>query len=212
LLGIFLSEYKEHKLAPYVRFFVEVFAEFPAIVIGIFIYVILVRGDIFKLFGVEKVCIGGFCIGATGFAAIAGAIALALLMIPIVAKSVEESLNLVPISIKEAALSLGMSRWKSVFIIAISYARSGILLAYILALSRIAGEAAPLLLTVLGSFYWFTGLFDRIGALPLAIFTYGISPFEDLKAQAWAASLLLILAILFLNIGLKIIIKRKFAW
>jgi phosphate transport system permease protein len=212
LLGIFLSEYKEHKLAPYVRFFVEVFAEFPAIVIGIFIYVILVRGDIFKLFGVEKVCIGGFCIGATGFAAIAGAISLALLMIPIVAKSVEESLNLVPISIKEAALSLGMSRWKSVFIISLSYARSGILLAYILALSRIAGEAAPLLLTVLGSFYWFTGLFDRIGALPLAIFTYGISPFEDLKAQAWAASLLLILAILILNIGLKIIIKRKFAW
>jgi ABC-type phosphate transport system, permease component len=85
-------------------------------------------------------------------------------------------------------------------------------LAYILALSRIAGEAAPLLLTVLGSFYWFTGLFDRIGALPLAIFTYGVSPYEDYRAQAWAASLLLILAILFLNIGLKIIIRKRYSW
>jgi len=212
LMGIFLSEYKEHKLAPFVRFFVDVFAEFPAIVIGIFVYVFIVRGDFLMLFGLTTLCIGNFCIGPTGFSAIAGAISLALLMIPIVAKSVEEALNLVPVSIKEAALALGMSRWKMVLYISLSYARSGILVAYILALSRIAGEAAPLLLTILGSFYWFTGLFDRIGALPLAIFTYGISPFEDLRAQAWAASLLLIVAILFLNIGLKILIKRRATW
>jgi ABC-type phosphate transport system, permease component len=115
LLGIFLSEYKEHKLAPYIRFFVEVFAEFPAIVIGIFIYVTIVRGDIFRLFGVEKICISSFCLGPTGFATIAGAISLALLMIPIVAKAVEESLKLVPTSIKEAALSLGMSKVRSIF-------------------------------------------------------------------------------------------------
>jgi phosphate transport system permease protein len=212
LLGIFLSEYKEHKLAPIVRFFVEVFSEFPAIVIGIFIYVILVRGELFELFGIEKICLGTICLGPTGFSALAGAISLSLLMIPIVSKSIEESLNLVPVSIKEAALALGMSRWRTVFSISISYARTGILFAYILSVSRIAGEAAPLLLTVLGSFYWFSGLFDRIGALPLAIFTYGISPYEDLRAQAWAASLILILAILFLNIGLKILIRKRFAW
>jgi len=211
-IGVFLSEFKEHKLVPIVRFFVDVFAEFPSIVIGIFVYVILVRGEIFELFGVQSICIGAICLGPMGFSALAGSISLALLMIPIVSKSVEESLNLVPVSIKEAALALGMSRWRTVFSISISYARTGILLAYILALSRIAGEAAPLLLTVLGSYYWFSGLFDRIGALPLAIFTYGISPFEDLRAQAWVASLLLILAILFLNIGLKILIRRRFAW
>ncbi len=212
LIGIFLSEFKEHKLAPYVRYFVEVFAEFPAIVIGIFIYLAIVRGGIFSLLGVEKICIAQFCFGATGFSALAGAIALSLLMLPIIARAVEEALNLVPISIKEAAIALGMSKFRMIFTISLSYARSGILLAYILALSRIIGEAAPLVVTVLGSLYWFTSIFDRVGAAPLAIYYYGISPYEDLRAQTWAIALILILAILVLNIGLKFIIRRKFAW
>ncbi|HLI46553.1 MAG TPA: phosphate ABC transporter permease PstA [Geobacterales bacterium] len=209
LMGIFISEYREHKFAPVVRFFVDVFAEFPAIVIGIFVYVIIVRGDIFKLFGINALCLGSICIGPTGFSAIAGSISLALLMIPIVTKSVEEALNLVPTSIKEAALAMGMPRWRMVLTISLSYARGGLILSYILALSRIAGEAAPLLLTVLGSFYWFTSFYDRIGALPLAIFTYGLSPYEDYRAQAWAASLLLILVVLILNIALRILIERR---
>jgi len=210
-IGIYIAEFKEKKFSKIVSFFVEVFAEFPAIVIGIFVYIIVVRALYLETLGINKICFLVFCI-PSGFATIAGAISLALLMMPIIAKTTEEALKLVPVSIKEGALALGMSKWRVVLQISVSYARGGILTGLILGIARIIGEAAPLILTVLGSLYWFTSLNDRINALPLLIFYYGVSPYDDWRAQAWAASLLIVLIVLFISVFLKFLIRSKFRW
>ena len=138
----------------------DVLAEFPSIVIGIFVYVIIV-------------------LTTKTFSAFAGAVALSIIMIPIVARTTEESLKIVPMSLREASMALGISRWKTVIKIVISTGKSGLATGILLAVARAAGETAPLLLTALGSGPFSQSLFQPTAALPLLIYTYGISPYPD---------------------------------
>jgi phosphate transport system permease protein len=190
--GIFFSEWPESKLSTVSSFTNDVLAEFPSIVIGIFVYIIIVSST-------------------KTFSAFAGAVALSIIMIPIIARTTEESLKIVPITLREASMALGISRWKTVIRVVISTGKSGLATGILLAVARAAGETAPLILTALGSVYFPTGLFQPTAALPLLIYTYGISPFPDWQAQAWGAALILIIVMLVLNLSVKLLVGRKWA-
>jgi len=131
-------------------------------------------------------------------------------MIPIVTRTTEESLRLVPGSIKEASLALGIPKWKTTLYIVISTARSGILTGALLSIARISGETAPLLFTSFGNMFWANGLEHPISAMSVQIYTYAITPFPDWHAKAWAGALVLIVLILILNIGVRFVTKRKY--
>lgn len=188
--GVFLAEWPEHKLVNMVRFAAELLNGTPSIVIGIFVYsfVVLSMGS---------------------FSALAGGIALAIIMIPLVLRTTEEMLRLVPRSLREAALALGIPFWKTILFVVISTARNGILTGCLLAIARVAGETAPLLFTALGNQFWSTKLHEPIAALSLQIFTYAISPFEDWQRLAWAGSLVLIVTVLLLNITARLLSLQR---
>ena len=164
--AIFVVEYQSGRFAAPVRFAAELIAGLPSIVIGVFVWAFLVRGVVGH------------------YAAIAGGVALALIMIPIVARTVEEVLRLVPHSLREAALALGAPKWKVILAIVLPTARAGVITASVLALARSAGETAPLLLTALGNDFFSTDLLRPIGALPLQIYRYAISPYDDWHTKA----------------------------
>jgi phosphate transport system permease protein len=188
--GIFFSEWPESRLSTVSSFMNDVLAEFPSIVVGIFVYVVIVL--------------------ATGtFSALAGGIALAIIMVPIVARTTEESLKLVPRNLREASMALGIPRWKTVLSIVISTGRAGLFTGILLAIARAAGETAPLLLTALGNTFYAKGLMNPTAALPLTIYTYGISPFPDWQADAWGAALVLIAFMLALNLTIKLTVGRR---
>ena len=187
--GVYLSEFGGGRYADLIRFLNEVLAGFPSIVIGVFVWTTVV------LF-------------LHHFAAIAGALALAIIMIPVVTRTTEESLKLVPNSLREASLALGVSRWRTTLSIVLSVGRNGVITGAILAVSRIAGETAPILLTALGSSYWFSGLDQPIATLPVTIYYYAISPFADLRQKAWGAAFLLILFVLGISIVVRILSRR----
>lgn len=190
--GIFFSEWPESRLSTVSSFTNDVLAEFPSIVIGIFVYVIIV-------------------LTTRSFSAIAGAVALAIVMIPIVARTTEESLKIVPRTLREASMALGIPRWKTVLRIVISTGKSGLATGILLAIARASGETAPLLLTALGSLYFTTSLFQPIAALPLLIYTYGISPYAEWHAAAWGAALVLVAFMLVLNLAVKFSVGRRFS-
>ncbi|MDV3278713.1 MAG: phosphate ABC transporter permease PstA [Nitrososphaerales archaeon] len=190
--GIFFSEWPESRLSFISSFMNDVLAEFPSIVIGIFVYVVIV-------------------LTTRTFSALAGAVALSIIMIPIVARTTEESLKIVPVTLREASMALGISRWKTVIRIVISTGKSGLATGILLAVARAAGETAPLLLTALGSTFFATGLFQPTAALPLLIYTYGISPFADWHARAWGAALILVIVMLGLNLTVKLVIGRRYS-
>lgn len=190
--GIFFSEWPESKLSTVSSFTNDVLAEFPSIVIGIFVYIIIVSST-------------------RTFSAFAGALALSIIMIPIIARTTEESLKIVPITLREASMALGISRWKTVIRVVISTGKNGLATGILLAVARAAGETAPLILTALGSSYFPTGLFQPTAALPLLIYTYGISPFRDWQAQAWGAALILIIIMFVLNLSVKLLVGRRWA-
>lgn len=190
--GIFFSEWPESRLSIISSFMNDVLAEFPSIVVGIFIYVVVV-------------------LATKTFSAVAGALALGIIMIPVVARSTEESLKIVPVTLREASMALGISRWKTVLKIVISTGKSGLLTGVILAIARSAGETAPLLLTALGSNYFSTSLFQPTAAVPLLIYTYGISPFVDWHTRAWGAAFILIVVMLVLNLTVKLFIGRRYS-
>ena len=171
--GIFFSEWPESRLSTISSFMNDVLAEFPSIVIGIFVYILIV-------------------LTTKTFSALAGALALSIIMIPIVARTTEESLKLVPRTLREASIALGVSRWRTVLRVVIGTGKVGLATGILLAIARAAGETAPLLLTALGSFFFARGLFEPTAALPLLIYTYGISPYSQWHAAAWGAALLLI--------------------
>jgi phosphate transport system permease protein len=175
--AVFVVEYRSGRFAAPVRFAAELIAGLPSIVIGVFIWAFLVRGMIGH------------------FAGLAGAIALAVIMVPIVARTVEEVLRLVPNSLREAALALGAPKWKVILSIVLPTARAGVITAAVLALARSAGETAPLLLTALGNEFFSLDLTRPIDALPLRIYRYAISPYDDWHVKAWGASLVLVLVI-----------------
>lgn len=171
--GLYLAESRDRRLPWVVRFLADVLNGVPSIVIGIFAYTILV-------------------LPMRRFSALAGGFALGIIMLPIVVRTAEEMIRLVPASLREAGLALGLPRWKVVLRIVLPTARAGIITGIMVAVARIAGETAPLLFTALGNRFWHQGLDQPIAALPLQIFAYAIAPFEDWHRQAWAGALVLI--------------------
>jgi phosphate transport system permease protein len=131
-------------------------------------------------------------------------------MIPIVANTTEEALRMVPNSLREASLALGVPRWKTVLKVIISNGRSGLVTGALLAIARVAGETAPLILTSFGNSFWETGLTEPVAALPLVIFRNAMSPYADLQEQAWGAALILITMVLSLNVIVRLITRKRF--
>jgi phosphate transport system permease protein len=187
--AIYLSEYARGRPAGVVRFALDLLAELPSIVVGVFIWALLVRH-------------------VTGYSGIAGSCALAVIMVPIVARSVEEILRLVPHSLREAALALGTPQWKVVVRIVIPTVLPGILTGIMLSLARAAGESAPLLLTALGNAFFSLDLAHPMAAMPLQIYGYAISPYDDWHRKAWAATMVLVAVVATLS-GLVRIITRR---
>ena len=189
--AIFVVEYQSGRFAAPVRFAAELIAGLPSIVIGVFVWAFLVRGVVGH------------------YAAIAGGVALAVIMVPIVARTVEEVLRLVPHSLREAALALGAPKWKVILAIVLPTARAGVITASVLALARSAGETAPLLLTALGNDFFSTDLLRPIGALPLQIYRYAISPYDDWHTKAWGASLVLVIVIGGIGLLLRLVARQR---
>lgn len=179
--GLYLADQRDNLLATVVRFLSDVLNGLPSIVLGIFAWGFLVRP-----FG--------------GFSAIAGGMALGAMMIPLVTRTTEEMIRLVPNSLREAALALGYTRWRTSVSIVLRTALPGIVTGALVAVARIAGETAPLLFTALGNQFWSTSLREPIAALPLQIFTYAISPYDNAHAQAWAGALVLITIVLVISL------------
>jgi phosphate transport system permease protein len=191
LTGIYLSEYAGNGIFPSaVRFFNDVLTGLPSIVMGIVGYVSIV------------LLLGSFSVWA-------GAFALSIIMIPIVVRVTEESFKIVPNSIREAAQSLGIPKWKITLFITMKSAKSGILTGIVLAISRIAGETAPLIMTILGTSLFFTGFSGPIDALPLRIWRLASQPYESAHSQGWGAALVLILIVLILSIVLRLFVQSK---
>jgi phosphate transport system permease protein len=192
LSGVYLAEFGNNKYASWMRTTNDVLTEFPSIVVGITAYSVIVVG----------------LIGT--FSPVAGAIALSFMLIPIVARTTEESLKLVPNSVREASMALGAHRWRTILRVVVPTAKSGLITGVLLAVARIAGETAPILLTILGNSYFFQGLNQPMDALPLRIFLNSRQPSLDIQAQAWGASLILILIVLALNIGVRLASRSRF--
>lgn len=193
LSGVYLAEFGNNRYASWMRTINDVLTEFPSIVIGITAYSIIVIG----------------LIGT--FSPVAGAIALSFMLIPIVARTTEESMKLVPNSVREASLALGVHRWRTILSVVVPSAKGGLITGTLLAVARIAGETAPILLTILGNSYFFQGLNQPMDALPLRIFLNSRQPSPEIQAQAWGASLILILMVLALNIGVRLASRGRFS-
>ena len=191
LTGIYVSEYGNNKFGSTVRFFNDVLANFPSIVVGLLAYALVVAYL------------------NVGFSLIAGSVALSIIMIPIVANTTEEALRMVPNSLREGALALGVARWRTVLKVMLVSGRAGIVTGALLAIARIAGETAPLLLTAFYSSYWSISPTEPIASLPLTIFRNYNSPSEVLLQQAWGAALVLIIIVLTLNIGVRLFMRQK---
>ncbi len=190
--GIYLAEFSGAGVASVVRYAADLLNGVPSIVIGIFAYSIAVLP--FK-----------------HFSTLAGAFALGLMMIPITLRSTEEFLGAVPRMLREGAMALGASKWKTITTVIVPAAYRGILTAILLALARVAGETAPLLFTALGNLYWSHGWGQPTASLPVMIYTYAQSPYEDWHRQAWAAGLVLLGLILIINILARTILSRGIA-
>jgi len=145
-----------------------------------------------------------------GFSAWAGGIVLGMMMIPLITRTTEEVLQLVPNGYREAALALGIAQWRTIIQIVVRTALKGIATGVLLSLARVAGETAPLLFTALGNSNWNRNLSDPITALPLQIFSYAISPYDDWHRQAWAGALVLLLLITFINVGVRVLTRDRF--
>lgn len=190
--GIFLAERRGTATANAIRFLSDVLNGLPSIVTGIFVWTLIVRP-------------------MGHFSALAGGIALGTMMIPMVARTTEEMLQLVPTSLREAALALGYPHWRASLSIVLRTASAGIVTGALIALARVAGETAPLLFTAFGNQYWSTSVGQPIAALPLQIFTYAISPYDEWHRLAWAGALVLIGLILAISIIARFVTRSRFA-
>jgi len=190
LAGVYLSEFGNNKYAQSLRTINNILTQFPSIVIGITAY-----GIIVLTFG--------------AFSAVAGATALAFIMIPIVTRTTEESLKLVPNSIREASLALGAHKWRTTLNVVLPAAKNGLITGALLAVARIAGETAPLIMTILGSRFFFQGLNQPMAALPLEIWKNSLQPSPEMQAQGWGAALILILIVLTLNIAVRLASRSR---
>jgi phosphate transport system permease protein len=189
--GVFLSEYGSSRLNWWIRFAADVLNGVPSITWGMVVYALVV-------------------VPMKGFSALAGGIVLGLIMIPLVMRTTEEVLQLVPNGYREAALALGIAKWRAIVQIVVRTALKGIVTGILLALARVAGETAPLLFTAFGNHFWTHKLTDPIAAMPLQIFAYAISPYDDWHRQAWAGALALLLLVLFINVGVRVLTRDRF--
>jgi phosphate transport system permease protein len=190
--AIYLSEFGRGRFADTIRFLADMLSGLPSIAIGVFAWTILVI-NVFNSFN-----------------AFAGAVALAIIMIPIITRTVEEILRLVPNSLREASLALGTPQWKTIVKVVLPVARSGIITGIILSLARAGGETAPILLTILGNNFFSTNLRGPMAALPLEIYTLATkSPYPDSQVKAWGAALVLIIVIGLLSLGVRLAVRRN---
>lgn len=185
LSGVYLAEFGRNRLAWTIRFVTDVLTGIPSIAVGIFAYALIV-------------------LPMRSFSAIAGGVALAIIMIPIVTRTTEEMLLMVPHSLREASLALGIAEWRTILRVVLPAAGAGITTGAMLAIARAAGETAPLLFTALGNRYWHSDLWHPIAALPLQVFAYAIAPYDDWHAQAWAGALVLVALVLILSVAARI--------
>jgi phosphate transport system permease protein len=188
--GIYLSEYGNNRMGFWVRYAADIINGVPSIVMGIFAYTMIV-------------------LPMRRFSALAGGTALAVMLIPIAVRSTEEFMKLIPQSVRESALALGIPQWKVILFIVVPSAFRGLLTGMLLDVSRVAGETAPLLFTAFGNSYWSRGWLNPISALPLMIFTYAVSPYADWHRQAWAAALVLLILVLFTNVIARLVLRRQ---
>jgi phosphate transport system permease protein len=189
--GIYLAEYGGERLNRWIRFWADVLNGVPSIVWGMLAYALVV-------------------VPFKAFTAWAGGLALGFIMLPLVLRTTEEVLVLVPRSYREAALALGLPQWKTIARIVLPTAMRGIITGILIAMGRVAGETAPLLFTAFGNDYWNHKLSEPINALPLQIFKYAISPYDDYHRQAWAGALVLVVLTLLLSIGVRFFSRGRF--
>lgn len=189
--GLFLAEQRETKLATMVRFLSDVLNGLPSIVLGIFAWQLLVRP--FK-----------------HFSALAGGIALGAMMIPLVTRATEEMIRLVPVSLREAALALGYPRWRTSLSVVLRTALPGIVTGALVAVARIAGETAPLIFTAFGNQFWSLSPLQPIAALPMQIYNYASTPYDDWRAQAWAGALVLLVLVLVISLAARFATRSRF--
>jgi phosphate transport system permease protein len=190
--GVYLAEYGSTRINLVLRFLADVLNGVPSITWGVVVYGLVVLR--FK-----------------GFSAYAGGLALALIMIPLILRTTEEVILLVPNGYREAALALGVSRWKTIVHIVMKTASKGIITGILLALARVGGETAPLLFTAFGNHFWNHSLNQPIAALPLQIFTYAISPYDDWHRQAWAGALVLVTGVFCVNVIVRVLTRGRAA-
>ncbi len=191
LAGVYLAEYGQKTwLGSAVRFINDILLSAPSIVIGLFVYAVVVA----KL---------------KSFSGMAGALALALLVIPVVIRTTENMLSLVPNALREAAYALGTPKWKVILAITLKAARAGVITGILLALARVSGETAPLLFTALSNQFWTSDLSAPMASLPVTIFKFAMSPYENWQKLAWAGVFLITLGVLLLNILARVLFKNK---
>lgn len=190
MVGVYVNEYGSGRLAWWTKFLAEVLTSFPTIIIGVFVYLVVV-------------------VPMKSFSALAGGIALGIIMLPIIAKSADESIKMVPISLREASYALGVPKWRTILKVVIPSASSGIITGIMMAIARVMGETAPLLFTSLNNVYWSISLTKPIGSLTVTIFNYATSPYDDWRHMAYASALVLAFIILLLNIIARIYGGRK---
>ena len=190
LAGVYLAEFGDSRFAQVVRFSADVMSGVPSITVGIFVYSLVV-------------------LQTKHFSALAGGIALAVLMLPTVTRTTEELLRLIPESLREAALGLGLPQWRVTLRVMLRTAAPGIATGVMLAVARVAGETAPLLFTAFSNPFWSSGLNEPTASLPVSIYNYAVSPYEEWHRQAWAAALLLLLLVLLLNVTARLLVRSR---
>jgi len=188
--AVYLTEFGNNRFATAIRFSADVLAGVPSIITGMVAYTLLV-------------------VPLKGFSALAGSIALALIMIPILLRTTEEQLKLVPGTLREASLALGVPLWRTTLQVTLASARTGIITGILLAIARIAGETAPLLFTALGNQFWSRKLTEPMAAIPLQIFNFAIAPYEDWHRLAWAGALVLVMIMFTLSLAARYFGRQK---
>jgi phosphate transport system permease protein len=190
LAGVYLAEFGGKTFSFITRYTTDLLNGAPSIVIGLFAYSVAV-------------------VPFKRFSALAGGLALAVMVVPITVRSTEEFLRAVPNSLREGAMALGASKWKTIATVVIPAASGGIITGMLLSLARVVGETAPLLFTAFGNQYWSPGWTQPIASLPVMIYTYALAPYDDWHRQAWAAGLVLLALVLIANVGCRVVINRR---
>ncbi|HYV49752.1 MAG TPA: phosphate ABC transporter permease PstA [Myxococcaceae bacterium] len=192
MAGIYLAEFGKNRFGDAVRFCADVLSGVPSIAVGVFVYTLMV-------------------LTMKRFSAIAGGVALGILMLPTVTRTTEELIRLVPDTLREAALALGVPKWRATLRVVLRTALPGIATGLMLAVARAAGETAPLLFTAFNNRFWSASLDKPMASLPVQIFTYAVSPYDDWHRQAWAAALVLVAAVLVLNVAARLVVYGRTA-